>query len=117
MMSYQVEIPKEQKVTRARVALESARELRRSKRLMGVDAIYQFVKDVDGEWLENWTDISDAEINAERVKISSIKIELLVFEFRLYVAMLYAFCVLVLNQMDSVNFAKAKNRDSITSLC
>ncbi len=117
MMSYQVEIPKEQKVTRARVALESARELRRSKRLMGVDAIYQFVKDVDGEWLENWTDISDAEIKAERVKISSVKIELLVFEFMLYVAMLYAFCVLVLNQMDSVNFAKAKNRDSITSLC
>lgn len=117
MMAYQVEIPKEQRVARARETLQSARELRRSKRNMGVDAIYQFVQDVDGEWLENWKDISDDEIKAEKVKTSSVEIELLVFEFMLYVAILHAFCVLVLDQIDSGRFVKAKDRNLITSIC
>ncbi|WP_375514657.1 hypothetical protein [uncultured Nostoc sp.] len=69
-MSYQVEIPKEQRIARAKEALESVRELRRAKKRMGVDAIYQFVKDVDGDWLENWTDASDVEIKTERATVA-----------------------------------------------
>jgi hypothetical protein len=52
---------KEEKITRAREALEMARSLRRSRREMGVDGIRQFVKDVDGDWLENWSSSSHTE--------------------------------------------------------
>lgn len=45
-----------EQITRARVALQRSRELKRSRRAMGVDGIRQFVKDVDGDWLDNWTD-------------------------------------------------------------
>ncbi|WP_414544433.1 hypothetical protein [Nostoc sp. CCY0012] len=61
MMSYQIEVPKEERITRAREALSRARALRRSRRRMGVDGIHQFVKDVDGDWLENWTETTDVE--------------------------------------------------------
>lgn len=46
-----------QRNSRAREALQSVRELRRAKKILGVNAICQFVEDVDGDWLENWTDI------------------------------------------------------------
>jgi len=36
-------------------ALQRARELRKARQLYGVNAIYQFVSDVDGDWLENWS--------------------------------------------------------------
>ena len=36
-------------------ALQRARDLRRAYRKYGVNAIYQFVSDVDGDWLENWS--------------------------------------------------------------
>lgn len=113
MMSYQVEIPKEQRITRAREALESVRELRRAKKRLGVDAIYEFVKDIDGNWLENWTDTSDGEVTTESVNIASVEMEFLVFEFRLYASVLQLFCVSMLNQMDCVNFVRLWNRDSI----
>ena len=35
---------------------------------MGIDAICQFVKDVDGDWLENWDDITDTEIKTGTIK-------------------------------------------------
>ncbi len=53
--------PQEEKITRARVALQRSRELKRSRRAMGVDGIRQFVKDVDGDWLDNWTDTALSE--------------------------------------------------------
>lgn len=34
------------------------RQLRQAKKSLGVDAIYLFVSDVDGDWLENWTEES-----------------------------------------------------------
>lgn len=41
--------------TQALIALERTRQLRKAKKALGVDAIYLFVSDVDGDWLENWT--------------------------------------------------------------
>ena len=41
-------------ITRLKEALQRARDLRKAKRLYGVNAIYKFVSDVDGDWLENW---------------------------------------------------------------
>lgn len=55
-MSAPLKVLEEQRVVRAREALQRARELRHSRRVHGVDGIRQFVKDVDGDWLDNWTD-------------------------------------------------------------
>lgn len=46
-------------VARAREALQRVRSLRESILSKGIDGIYDHVKDVDGDWLENWTE--DAE--------------------------------------------------------
>lgn len=60
---------KEEKITRAREALQMSRDLRRSRRELGVDGIRQFVKDVDGDWLENWSDTSYRENTVTRQKV------------------------------------------------
>lgn len=61
-MAIKSEILKEQRIDRAREALQRARELRQSRRLMGVNGIRQFVKDVDGDWLNDWTETTGAEL-------------------------------------------------------
>ena len=64
-MSGQLEVLREEKINRARVALERARNLRRARRTMGVDGICQYIKDVDGDWLENWKTKEDILPNTE----------------------------------------------------
>jgi hypothetical protein len=56
MMSTRPEPSSEQRISRARDALQRARDLRISRRTRGVNGIRQFVKDVDGDWLNDWTD-------------------------------------------------------------
>ena len=63
-MAIESGILKEQRIGRAREALQRARELRQSRRLMGVNGIRQFVKDVDGDWLNDWTETT------KRVKLT-----------------------------------------------
>jgi hypothetical protein len=46
-----------------------SRDLRRSRREAGVDGIRQFVKDVDGDWLENWSDTPNKENAITRQKL------------------------------------------------
>lgn len=53
-MAAPIETLEEKNIIEARVALETARALRRSRREFGVDGIRHHVKDVDGDWLENW---------------------------------------------------------------
>ena len=45
-----------QKVSKAKEALQRARALRKSRKVFGVDGISQFVDDVDGNWLEEWSE-------------------------------------------------------------
>lgn len=55
-MSAEFEPVISENVARLREALKRARSLRQSLRNSGVDGIYEHVEDVDGDWLENWTD-------------------------------------------------------------
>ena len=43
------------KLKKVREALRRARELHAAYRKYKVDAIYQFVRNVNGDWLENWS--------------------------------------------------------------
>lgn len=81
--------PEEEKITRAREALQRARELKRSRRAMGVDGIRQFVKDVDGDWLDNWTDTAQEE----NIPISCTSLQVLLFETFLYFSVLSLWCI------------------------
>jgi hypothetical protein len=81
MMSIQLQ---EEKITRAREALQRSRELKRSRRAMGVDGIRQFVKDVDGDWLDNWTDTEQEE----NIPINSASLQVLLIETFLYFSVL-----------------------------
>lgn len=91
MMSIQ---PQEEKIARARVALQRSRELKRSRRAMGVDGIRQFVKDVDGDWLDNWTDITLSEnIPKKNIPISCISLQMLLIETFLYFSILSLWCL------------------------
>ncbi len=81
--------PQEQKITRARVALQRSRELKRSRRAMGVDGIRQFVKDVDGDWLDNWTDTAQSE----NIPISCTSLQILLIETFLYFSVLSYWCI------------------------
>ncbi|GAA6615866.1 hypothetical protein [Scytonema sp. NUACC26] len=54
MMSDRLETLKQQRISRARAALQRSRDLRNSRRTLGIDGIRQFVKDVDGDWLDDW---------------------------------------------------------------
>ena len=65
MSTPKLEILKEQKISRARKALERARNLRRSRSAMGVNGICQHINDVDGDWLEDWTDTEEVATNIE----------------------------------------------------
>lgn len=43
---------------KAREALQRVRALRNSRRLMGVNGIHQFVSGVDGDWMNEWTEVT-----------------------------------------------------------
>lgn len=68
-------------ISRARESLERARALRHSRRVHGVDGIRQFVKDVDGDWLDNWTDATVTQNNYSSRKVLSPKLS---YYFRSY---------------------------------
>jgi uncharacterized damage-inducible protein DinB len=68
LMSAELELLKEQKVVRALSALQRARSLRNTRRTIGVSGICQHISDVDGDWLENWTDTQNAPANNEADK-------------------------------------------------
>ncbi|MBD2415309.1 hypothetical protein H6H01_32275 [Nostoc calcicola FACHB-3891] len=101
MMSSQLEALKEQRISRAREALQRSRELRRSRRAMGVDGIRQFVKDVDGDWLNDWTDTTDTK----NIRVSYTSIEVFILEIALYISALslLSVSVLSLSQKPSAN--------------
>lgn len=46
----------QQKVDKAKEALQRARALRESRKVFGVDGISQIVDDVEGDWLEKWSE-------------------------------------------------------------
>ncbi|OKH33627.1 hypothetical protein FACHB389_17700 [Nostoc calcicola FACHB-389] len=100
-MSSQLEALKEQRISRAREALQRSRELRRSRRAMGVDGIRQFVKDVDGDWLNDWTDTTDTK----NIRVSYTSIEVFILEIALYISALslLSVSVLSLSQKPSAN--------------
>lgn len=84
MMSNQLEALKQQRISRARAALQRSRDLRNSRRTLGVDGIHQFVKDVDGDWLDDWADTTDTKNS----RPSYIDLETLVLETFLYLSVL-----------------------------
>lgn len=55
-MTAQTQEHRKQKVGKAKEALQQARALRESRKVFGVDGINQFVDDVDGDWLEKWSE-------------------------------------------------------------
>lgn len=55
-MTTQTKEQRAQTICKAREALQKARALRESRQTLGVDGIRQFVDDVDGDWLENWSE-------------------------------------------------------------
>lgn len=61
-MPTQLEILREQKISKAREALQRVRALRKSTRIYGVDGIRHDVEDVDGDWLKDWTDTEDTQV-------------------------------------------------------
>lgn len=67
-MSTNLEVTRDQNITRAKAALERVRSIRRTRRSLGVDGICEHVKDVDGNWLENWTDEESAADTSIRRK-------------------------------------------------
>lgn len=44
----------EERKARAKKALAEVRKLREAKKVKGVSAIYDFVSDIEGEWLDKW---------------------------------------------------------------
>ena len=58
-----LETLREKKIARAREALERARSLRRGRKEYGIDGICHHIKDVDGDWLEKWSDPSSVSQN------------------------------------------------------
>lgn len=62
-MTTQTENLREQRISRARVALQRARALRSSRRSLGVDGISQHVEGVDGDWLEKWSEEEDKPLS------------------------------------------------------
>ncbi len=62
MMSNQLEELKQQRISKARAALQRSRDLRNSRRNLGVDGIRQFVKDVDGDWWDDWAQSSSEDL-------------------------------------------------------
>lgn len=60
-----LETLRDKNIGRAREALERARALRRARREFGTDGISRYVKNVDGDWLENWSESSSVSLNCE----------------------------------------------------
>lgn len=71
-MTAQLEMLREKKLDRARKALERARALRRTRRDFGVDGICQHIADVDGDWIENWSD--EASISMKEVRENALSL-------------------------------------------
>ncbi|OKH44146.1 hypothetical protein NIES2101_28950 [Calothrix sp. HK-06] len=68
---------------------------------MGVDGIRQFVKDVDGDWLNNWTDTAQSE----NIPINCISLQILFLETFLYFSVLTLCRIsLPLLYKDSITF-------------
>jgi hypothetical protein len=61
-MSAKLEVLREQKVARVAKALQKARSLRNTR------SIIEHIEDVDGDWLENWTDTQNTLANDEADK-------------------------------------------------
>lgn len=55
----------EKKTSKAMQALSRARALNRSRRDFGLDGIRHHVRDVDGDWLENWSEGVSVSLNPE----------------------------------------------------
>jgi len=64
-MTTQLKNQQEKKISKAMQALERARALNRSRRDFGVDGICRHVRDVDGDWLENWSEGVSVSLNPE----------------------------------------------------
>jgi hypothetical protein len=64
LMSAFLEVLKEQKVVRVQLALQRARSLRNTRRTIGVSGIKMHIEDVDGDWLENWTQEQNTPANS-----------------------------------------------------
>ena len=62
-MTTYLETLREKKSLLAREALERARSLRRARKEFGIDRICHHIKDVDGDWLEKWSDPSSVSQN------------------------------------------------------
>lgn len=71
-MTAQLEILREKKLDRARKALERARDLRRTRRDFGIDGICHHITDVDGDWIENWSD--EASISMKEVRENALSV-------------------------------------------
>lgn len=110
-MATESEILKQQRVERAKEALQRARDLRQSRRVMGVDGIHQFVKDVDGDWLNDWTDA----IDTNSTQFSKIRIQFFLFNFFVYeLTQIFVF-MMVLNPNEQPNTNIANNLISTRS--
>ncbi len=48
--------------------VQRARSLRNARRTLGVSGICEHIEDVDGDWLENWTDTQNTPANDEADK-------------------------------------------------
>ncbi len=55
-MTAQTQELRKQKIDKAKETLQRARALRESRKVFGVDGISQFVDDVNGDWLEKWSE-------------------------------------------------------------
>lgn len=64
-MTTRLETVRDKNIGRAREALERARVLRLARREFGTEGISRYVKDVDGDWLENWLKSSSVSLNCE----------------------------------------------------
>ena len=67
-MTFQLETLKQQRINKARVALQRARALRNSRRAFGMDGISQHIKDVDSDWFENWSVEEDTPLQSENYR-------------------------------------------------
>lgn len=71
IVTTQQETLREKNISRAREALERARALRRARREFGVDGITRYIENVDGEWLEDWSDSNSMPLNPKASEFGS----------------------------------------------
>ena len=65
---------RDKNIGRAREALERVRSLRRARQEFGTDGISRYVKDIDGDWLENWSESSSVSLNCEASESNTSRI-------------------------------------------